>query len=83
LADEQGFVLALPEQSGQNNQGRCFQWFQPSQTARGEGEALSIRQMVVAAERRFSADPTRVFVVGLSAGGGWRRHCWLLTQTYL
>ncbi len=69
LADELHFALIVPEQSGRNHQGRCFQWFQPAQAARGEGEALSIRQMVAAGIERFDADPKRVFVVGLSAGG--------------
>jgi poly(hydroxyalkanoate) depolymerase family esterase len=69
LADELGLTLVMPEQSGRNHQGRCFQWFQPTQVARGEGEVLSIRQMVGTAVKRFDADPKRVFVVGLSAGG--------------
>jgi poly(hydroxyalkanoate) depolymerase family esterase len=69
LADELGLVLVMPEQSGRNNHGRCFQWFQPAQIARGEGEALSIRQMAGSAAARFVADPKRIFVVGLSAGG--------------
>jgi feruloyl esterase len=69
LADELGFTVVMPEQSGRNNQGRCFQWFQPEQIARGKGEALSIRQMVAAAIQRFDADPKRIFVAGLSAGG--------------
>ena len=46
LADELGFTLVMPEQNGRNNQGRCFQWFQPAQTTRGDGEALSISEMV-------------------------------------
>lgn len=69
LADELGFTLILPEQSGRNHQGRCFQWFQPEHTARDGGEALSIRQMVKTGIGQFDADPNRVFVVGLSAGG--------------
>jgi poly(hydroxyalkanoate) depolymerase family esterase len=69
LADELRLTLVMPEQSGRNNQARCFQWFQPTQTARDEGEASSIRHMVGTAVRLFQADPHRVFVVGLSAGG--------------
>jgi feruloyl esterase len=69
LADELGFSLVMPEQSGLNNQGRCFQWFQPDHVRRGKGEACSIRQMVDVAVRRFKADSQQVFVVGLSAGG--------------
>ncbi len=68
-ADRLGFPLVLPEQAGSNNAGRCFQWFQPSDTARDSGEAGSIAAMTRAAIGRFGSDPKRVFVVGLSAGG--------------
>lgn len=69
LADRLGIPLMLPEQSGENNQGRCFNWFRPLDVRRGFGEALSIRQMVDTALARFDCDPRRVFVAGLSAGG--------------
>lgn len=69
LADRLGAPLVLPEQSDTNHRGRCFQWFRPSQVRRGRGEALSIRQMVAAALTRFAADPARVYIAGLSAGG--------------
>ena len=64
-----GIPLVLPEQSGDNNRGRCFNWFRPAHVSRDLGEALSIRQMVAAAIHRFGSDPARVFVAGLSAGG--------------
>jgi poly(hydroxyalkanoate) depolymerase family esterase len=69
LADRLGVFLVLPEQSDENNRGRCFNWFLPSHTGRELGEALSIRQMVATAVERFGTDPNRVFVAGLSAGG--------------
>jgi poly(hydroxyalkanoate) depolymerase family esterase len=69
LADRLGIPLVLPEQSGENNQGRCFNWFRPLHVRRGFGEALSIRQMVDTAVARFDSNPQRVFVAGLSAGG--------------
>ena len=62
------FVLVMPEQSPLNNPSRCFSWFAPEATARGEGEGYSIVQMVRAAERHLHTDRNRVFVVGLSAG---------------
>jgi poly(hydroxyalkanoate) depolymerase family esterase len=68
LADRLGFPLVLPEQSGENNHGRCFNWFRPNHVGRGVGEAESIRQMVAAAIERFGSDPARVYVAGLSAG---------------
>jgi poly(hydroxyalkanoate) depolymerase family esterase len=69
LSDRLGIPLVLPEQSGENNRGRCFNWFRPDHVGRGLGEALSIRQMVAAASDRFGSDPAQVFVAGLSAGG--------------
>lgn len=69
LADQLGIPLVLPEQSGENNRGRCFNWFRSAHVNRDLGEALSIRQMVAAAIDRFGSDPARVFVAGLSAGG--------------
>jgi poly(hydroxyalkanoate) depolymerase family esterase len=67
-ADQQRFPLILPEQASANHAGRCFQWFHPKDTARDAGEAASIAAMTRAAIARFGSDPTRVFVVGLSAG---------------
>jgi poly(hydroxyalkanoate) depolymerase family esterase len=69
LADRLRFALILPEQEERNNAGRCFQWFLRHDTARGAGEAGSIAAMTRTAISRLGADPTRVFIVGLSAGG--------------
>ncbi len=69
LSDARGFVLLLPEQTGANNHGRCFNWFVARQTQRGTGEADSVRAMVDHALAGADCDPTRVFVAGLSAGG--------------
>ena len=68
-ADRYGFVVVFPEQRTANNSNRCLNWFEPGDTRRGQGEALSIRQMVDRAVTAHGADPTRVFVTGLSAGG--------------
>jgi poly(hydroxyalkanoate) depolymerase family esterase len=69
LADDQGFVVMFPEQQRANNPNTCFNWFLPSDTQRGRGEALSIYQMVERAIVDHGIDPGRVFIVGLSAGG--------------
>lgn len=68
-ADENGFIVLFPEQARANNPNLCFNWFSPRHARRDRGEALSIIQMVDAAIVRFDADPARVFVTGLSAGG--------------
>jgi poly(hydroxyalkanoate) depolymerase family esterase len=69
LADRLNIPLILPEQVAANNRGRCFQWFQPADTARDLGEAGSIAAMTRHAIEQFDSDPSRIFVVGLSAGG--------------
>lgn len=69
LADRLGFALLAPEQTGENNPNRCFNWFEPGDIARGSGEAASIHAMVQHMVRRHELDPARVFITGLSAGG--------------
>ena len=53
---------------GANNQNACFNWYEPEDTARDRGEALSIRQMIDTMVERHAVDRSRVYVVGLSAG---------------
>ncbi|WP_425995174.1 extracellular catalytic domain type 1 short-chain-length polyhydroxyalkanoate depolymerase [Caulobacter sp. DWR1-3-2b1] len=69
LADRLGFAVLAPEQVATNNPNRCFNWFEPGDTARGRGEAASIAAMVAAAIQAHDCDPRRVFITGLSAGG--------------
>lgn len=69
LAERLGFAVVAPEQVSANNPQLCFNWFEPGDTRRGEGEAASIRAMVAHAAPLFGADPERIFVTGLSAGG--------------
>jgi len=70
LAERCQLALVVPQQSFENNRGRCFNWFRPDDVRRGSGEAMSIRQMIKYATKRFDSDSRRVFVVGFSAGGG-------------
>jgi poly(hydroxyalkanoate) depolymerase family esterase len=69
LADRFGFAVVYPQQQPANNPKNCFSWFLPGDTARDHGEARSIREMIAYAIATFGADPHRVFVTGLSAGG--------------
>jgi poly(hydroxyalkanoate) depolymerase family esterase len=69
LADRLHLALALPEQPQGNNPRNCFNWFVISHNRRGQGEALSIRQMVDKMKTDHGIDPSRIFVTGLSAGG--------------
>jgi poly(hydroxyalkanoate) depolymerase family esterase len=69
LAGRWQFALLLPQQQSGNNSSTCFNWFTTGDTSRGQGEPLSIRQMVdrMIADHGIAAD--RVYVTGLSAGG--------------
>ncbi len=69
LADQEGFALLFPEQQRSNNANLCFNWFQPSDTRRDSGEALSIREMIETMLTAHGLDRGRVFITGLSAGG--------------
>ncbi|HEV7324260.1 MAG TPA: PHB depolymerase family esterase [Bosea sp. (in: a-proteobacteria)] len=69
LAERDGFALLFPEQQRANNANLCFNWFEPGDTRRGKGEALSISQMIGAMITRHGLDRDRVFITGLSAGG--------------
>jgi poly(hydroxyalkanoate) depolymerase family esterase len=69
LAEEQGFFVLFPEQQRANNPNLCFNWFLPEHTQRGQGEALSIRQMIEEIVATHDIDGQRVFITGLSAGG--------------
>ncbi|GAA2745732.1 extracellular catalytic domain type 1 short-chain-length polyhydroxyalkanoate depolymerase [Kitasatospora cinereorecta] len=69
-ADQWGFAVVYPQTSSANNALSCFRWFDPAQSTRGNGEALSVKQMVDKALALYGSDPGRVYVTGLSAGGG-------------
>ncbi|WP_242662536.1 alpha/beta hydrolase family esterase [Teichococcus deserti] len=69
LAARRGFALLLPEQRRENNGNTCFNWFEPGDTTRGQGEVASIAAMVDRLLRQHGLDAGRVFVAGLSAGG--------------
>jgi poly(hydroxyalkanoate) depolymerase family esterase len=68
-ADLYQAALVVPEQTSANNALSCFNWFTAGDIGRGQGEALSIRQMVAYAVATYGSDPARVYVTGLSAGG--------------
>ncbi|SDI15650.1 extracellular catalytic domain type 1 short-chain-length polyhydroxyalkanoate depolymerase [Nonomuraea jiangxiensis] len=67
FADQHGFALIYPEATTAPT--NCFQWFQEGDIRRGQGEALSIAQMVAYATSTYRLDPARISITGLSAGG--------------
>jgi poly(hydroxyalkanoate) depolymerase family esterase len=69
LADEYGFAVLYPEQSRLAHAHRCWHWYDRSERA-GDQEASAIVSLVEAVIAREDIDPSRVYVAGMSAGGG-------------
>ncbi|MFF4650802.1 PHB depolymerase family esterase [Streptomyces sp. NPDC001380] len=69
-ADRLGFAVVFPQTSSSNNALSCFSWFDSAKSTRGKGEAASVKSMVDHAAQQYGSDRSRVFVTGLSAGGG-------------
>lgn len=70
LAEREGFAVIFAQQRNENNPRRCFNWFRVGDIERDAGEAASIRQMVNFVSAAHRIDRQRIFVTGLSAGGG-------------
>ncbi|MGC8202653.1 extracellular catalytic domain type 1 short-chain-length polyhydroxyalkanoate depolymerase [Aliiroseovarius sp. PTFE2010] len=69
LADECGMALLFPGQRLTNNLLGSFNWFETGDSERGDGEPLSIRQMIKQVVDDHTVDPSRVFITGMSSGG--------------
>ncbi len=68
LADKYGFYVVYPQQNLYNNPSLCFNWFSSEDVNKGQGESLSIKEMLNHMINNFPIDEDRVFVYGVSAG---------------
>jgi poly(hydroxyalkanoate) depolymerase family esterase len=68
LGETRAFLTVYPEQSTAANASRCWNWFQASNQERDKGEPALIAGITREVMAKYSVDPQRVYLTGLSAG---------------
>jgi len=69
LADRHDFVVVYPAQSRAHNAMGCWNWFNPPDQLRDQGEPSLIVGVALEVAAQHRVDLGRIFVAGLSAGG--------------
>lgn len=71
IAERGGFAIAYVEQKSENNATSCFNWFQESDARRGQGEMLSIHQMILKMIKDEGISKDHIFIAGFSSGAAF------------
>jgi poly(hydroxyalkanoate) depolymerase family esterase len=69
LARAAGVMVLYPDQLQRANAHNCWNWFNPQHQRRGRGEPELLADLVRTLVADHHADPARIYVAGLSAGG--------------
>lgn len=68
-AEENNCFVVYPEQTKNANGSQCWNWFQPGDQRRDQGEPSILADITREIARNYKIDTSRVYVAGLSAGG--------------
>ena len=69
LAEQRTVLVVYPGQTRAANIQKCWNWFQEKQQRRDCGEPSLIAGITLDVAARYSVDPRRIYVAGISAGG--------------
>jgi poly(hydroxyalkanoate) depolymerase family esterase len=69
FAETHTFFVAYPAQTLKANVGKCWNWFKTSEQQRDRGEPAIIAGLTRQLIDTYNLDTSRVYVVGISAGG--------------
>lgn len=70
LAEARGVYLLMPRQTRLINFSQCWNWFLPSNQERDSGEPGVAIEMLEWVKQHHAIDSKRIYVMGVSAGGG-------------
>ena len=68
IAEEKRVLVAYPEQPAASNLMKCWNWYEPVNQRRDEGEPAIIAAIAQEIASGYSVDRRRIYVAGLSAG---------------
>ncbi len=68
-AARDGFVVLWPQQRAANQPQKCWSWYTPAHSRRGEGEVARLHALVAQTVAAQGVAPNMIFLVGISAGG--------------